>query len=95
MKVAIEELSKVEIITKSYKEGSQAVKWTCDGSPEFTIEDAKKAERGTDIILHIDDDCKDDDNVYESSQHAFQSFPARRAASFLTSSPGSFVETSS
>lgn len=50
---------KVEIITKSYKEGSQAVKWTCDGSPEFTIEDAKKAERGTDIILHIDDDCKE------------------------------------
>ena len=50
---------KVEIITKSYKEGSQAVKWTCDGSPEFTIEDAKKADRGTDIILHIDDDCKE------------------------------------
>ena len=50
---------KVEIITKSYKEGSQAVKWTCDGSPEFTIEDAKKVERGTDIILHIDDDCKE------------------------------------
>ncbi len=50
---------KVEIITKSYKEGSQAVKWTCDGSPEFTIEDAKKAERGTDIILYIDDDCKE------------------------------------
>lgn len=50
---------KVEIVTKSYKEGSQAVKWTCDGSPEFTIEDAKKAERGTDIILHIDDDCKE------------------------------------
>ena len=50
---------KVEIVTKSYKEGSQAVKWTCDGSPEFTIVDADKAERGTDIILYIDDDCKE------------------------------------
>ena len=50
---------KVEIVTKSYKEGAQAVKWTCDGSPEFTIEEVKKAERGTDIILHIDDDCKE------------------------------------
>lgn len=49
----------VEIITKSYKEGAQAVKWTCNGSPEFTIEDTEKAERGTDIVLHIDDDCKE------------------------------------
>lgn len=50
---------KVEIITKSYREGAQAVKWTCDGSPEFTIEDTDKAERGTDIVLYIDDDCKE------------------------------------
>ena len=50
---------KVEIITKSYKEGAQAVKWTCDGSPEFTLEDVEKADRGTDIILYIDDDCKE------------------------------------
>lgn len=50
---------KVEIITKSCKEGAQAVKWTCDGSPEFTIEDCDKADRGTDIILYIDDDCKE------------------------------------
>ena len=50
---------KVEIITKSYKEGAQAVKWSCDGSPEFTIEDTNKANRGTDIILYIDDDCKE------------------------------------
>lgn len=50
---------KVEIITKSYKEGSQAVKWSCDGSPEFVIENADKAERGSDIILYIDDDCKE------------------------------------
>lgn len=51
--------SKVEIITKSYKEGSKAVKWNCDGSPAFEIEDADKAERGSDIILHVADDCKE------------------------------------
>ncbi len=51
--------SKVEIITKSYKEGSKTVKWSCDGSPAFEIEDADKAERGSDIILHIADDCKE------------------------------------
>lgn len=51
--------SKVEIITKSYKEGSKAVMWSCDGSPAFEIEDADKAERGSDIILHIADDCKE------------------------------------
>ncbi|WP_071146585.1 molecular chaperone HtpG [Bacteroides ihuae] len=50
---------KVEIITKSHKEGSQAVKWSCDGSPEFTITEVEKADRGTDIILYIDDDCKE------------------------------------
>lgn len=50
---------KVEIITKSYQEGAQAVKWTCDGSPEFTIEDIEKEDRGSDIILYIDDDCKE------------------------------------
>ena len=50
---------KVEIVTRSYAEGAQAVKWTCDGSPEFTIEDVEKDDRGTDIILYIDDDCKE------------------------------------
>ena len=50
---------KVEIITKSYKDDAKAVKWSCDGSPEFTIEDAEKAERGSDIVLYIDDDCKE------------------------------------
>ena len=50
---------KVEIVTKSYQEDAKAVRWTCDGSPEFTIEDAKKEDRGTDIILHIADDCKE------------------------------------
>lgn len=50
---------KVEIITKSYKEGSEAVKWSSDGvTPEYTIENADKADRGTDIILHIDDENK-------------------------------------
>ena len=50
---------KVEIITKSYQDGAKAVKWSCDGSPEFTIEDAEKEDRGSDIILYIDDDCKE------------------------------------
>ena len=50
---------KVEIITKSYREGSKAVKWSCDGSPEYTLEDADKADRGSDIVLYIDDDCKE------------------------------------
>jgi molecular chaperone HtpG len=50
---------KVEIVTKSYKDGAKAVRWTCDGSPEFTLDDAEKADRGSDIILHIADDCKD------------------------------------
>ena len=50
---------KVEIITKSYREGSKAVKWSCDGSPEYTLEDADRADRGSDIVLYIDDDCKE------------------------------------
>ena len=50
---------KVEIVTKSYKEGAQAVKWSCDGSPEFTLEETEKADRGSDIILYVDDDCKE------------------------------------
>lgn len=50
---------KVDIITRSYKEGAKAIKWNCDGSPEFEIEDAEKADRGSDIVLHIDDDCKE------------------------------------
>ena len=50
---------KVEIITKSYREGSKAIKWSCDGSPEYTLEDADKADRGSDIVLYIDDDCKE------------------------------------
>lgn len=49
----------VEIVTKSCKEGATAVKWTCDGSPAYELEETEKAERGTDIIMHIDDDCKE------------------------------------
>lgn len=50
---------KVDIITLSYKEGAKAVKWTCDGSPEYEITDVEKESRGTDIVLHISDDCKE------------------------------------
>ena len=50
---------KVEIITKSYKEGAKAVKWSCDGSPAYEIDEAEKEDRGSDIILYIDDDCKE------------------------------------
>lgn len=49
----------VDIVTKSWQEGAQAVKWNCDGSPSYTIEPTEKAERGTDIIMHIDDDCQE------------------------------------
>ena len=47
----------VDIITRSYQEGAQAVKWSCDGSPSYTIEEVEKADRGTDIVMHLDDDC--------------------------------------
>ncbi len=50
---------KVEVITKSWKEGAKPVKWICDGSPEFTIEDAERDSRGTDVILYIDSDSKE------------------------------------
>lgn len=50
---------KVEIITKSYKDGAKAVKWSCDGSPEYTLDEINKAERGTDIVLYIDDENKE------------------------------------
>lgn len=50
---------KVEVISKSYKEGAKAVKWACDGTPEYQLADAERDRRGTDIILHIDDDSKE------------------------------------
>ena len=49
----------VEIITKSQKPNSKAVKWLCDGSPNYSIEETTKKTKGTDIILHIDDDSKE------------------------------------
>ena len=49
---------RVDIITRSYKEGSKAVKWTCDGTPAFEISEAEKEGRGSDVVLHISDDCK-------------------------------------
>jgi molecular chaperone HtpG len=49
----------VEIITKSQKPNSTAVKWTCDGSPNYTIEETTKKTKGTDIVLHIDEDSKE------------------------------------
>ncbi len=50
---------KVEVVTKSYNDKEKAVKWTCDGSPEFSIDDVEKGRRGTDVILHIDKDSKE------------------------------------
>lgn len=50
---------KVEIVTKSYKEGSKAVRWSCTGEPEYSLEDAERAERGTDVIMHVSDDEKE------------------------------------
>ena len=50
---------KVEIITKSYRDDAKAVRWSCDGSPAYELDDAERVDRGSDIILHIDDDCKE------------------------------------
>ncbi len=67
---------RVDIITKSYQEGAAAQKWSCDGSPEFTIEEADKSDRGTDIVMHIDDDCKDflEKDKLEGLLHKYCSF---------------------
>ena len=50
---------KVEIVTRSYRDDANGVKWSCDGSPAYEIDDVEKEDRGTDIILYIDDDCKE------------------------------------
>ena len=50
---------RVDIITRSYQDGAQAVKWSCDGSPEFTLEEVEREDRGTDIVMHLSDDCKE------------------------------------
>ncbi len=59
--------SKVEILTKSWQDGAKAVRWSCDGSPEYTITEDEKAERGTDIVMHIDEESKEflEDNKIE------------------------------
>ncbi len=59
---------RVDIVTKSYKDGSKAVKWSCDGNPEFTIEDVDKENVGTDIVMHVSEDSKeflDEDKLKE------------------------------
>ena len=50
---------RVEIITRSYREGAKAVKWSCDGSPSYEIDDTEKADRGSDIVLHVSEDCSE------------------------------------
>ena len=69
---------KVEIVTKSYKEGAKAVKWSCDGSPAYEIDDAERADHGSDIILYIDDDCKEflDKNKLEGLLNKYCKFMA-------------------
>lgn len=56
---------KVEVISKSYKEGSKAVRWECDGSPEFILENAEKENRGTDIILHLNAESEEFLDTYK------------------------------
>lgn len=58
--------NKVELITKSYQEGATAVKWTCNGSPEYTIEETKRDQHGTDVILYIED--KENEEFLEESR---------------------------
>ena len=50
---------RVDIITRSWRDGSKAVKWSCDGSPAYEIDEAERESRGSDIVLHISDDCKE------------------------------------
>lgn len=50
---------KVEIISKSFKDDAEAIHWTCDGSPNYSLEESDKTDRGTEIILHVSDDSKD------------------------------------
>ena len=50
---------KVEIVTRSYQEGAKAQRWSCDGTPDFTLEEVEKSDRGTDIIMHLSEDCHD------------------------------------
>ncbi len=67
---------KVEVITRSYIDGSQAVKWSCDGSPEFSIDEVNKEQRGTDVILYIDKESKEflDEERIEKLLHKYCKF---------------------
>lgn len=67
---------RVEVISRSYRENVPAVKWICDGSPEYTIEEAKREERGTDVVLHIDKESKEflDEHRIESLLKKYCSF---------------------
>src|SRR5687767_13817563 len=60
---------KVEIITKSFKEDAKAVRWECDGSPEFLLEETEKENRGTDIVLHLNDESLDRKSTRLNSSH--------------------------
>ncbi len=59
---------RVDIVTRSYREDAKAVKWTCDGSPAFEIDETERADRGTDIVLHISEDCKEFLEEYKISE---------------------------
>lgn len=67
---------RVEVITKSYQEGSKAVKWVCDGSPNYQLEEIDKVERGTDIILHIDKESEEftEDSRIDGILHKYCKF---------------------
>ena len=59
---------KVEVFTKSYKDQAKAVRWECDGSPEYSIEETDKAERGTEIVMHLNEDSKEFLDAYKVKQ---------------------------
>lgn len=67
---------KVEVITKSYKDDAKAVKWSCEGNPEFVLEETEKKDRGTDIIMYLDDESKEfaDENKVEELLNKFCKF---------------------
>lgn len=68
--------NQVDIISKSHKDGAKAVKWSCDGSPEYTLEEAEKADRGTDIVLHVDTESEEflDESRISTLLHKYCSF---------------------
>jgi molecular chaperone HtpG len=88
---------KVEVISKSYQEGSKAVKWTCDGSPEYTIEEVEREVRGTDVILYIDKDSKgflEDDKVEQLLKKYCKFLPIEIAFGYEKEwKDGKYVET--